>query len=166
MVGVIVQAITGLDGRSYARQQLDACRRNGLHVQGYLWAFPRASRESILSRLAMFDGSQIEALWLDVEQSGLSETDVDQALAVCDEYMGGGPKTGVYGARWFWAQQGWLGSTRWANRPLWNADYNHTPVVGARFVPFGGWTKPAMSQYEGTSSIGSVHQVDLDVASA
>lgn len=161
VVGVIVQAITGADGRSFTRQQLGMCAANGLRVQGYVWCFPGASNASMTSRLAMFNGARLEALWLDVEQAGLKTSDVDRDLALCDAYLGA--RTGVYSGRWFFAGQGWLNVTRWSNRPLWDSLYNRVPIVGAGFVPYGGWTKPSVSQFAGTSSIGSVHQIDLDV---
>jgi hypothetical protein len=143
-------------------QQLAMCRKNGLRVQGYCWCFPGASKSSMTSRLAMFDGFAIEALWLDVEQAGLKVADVDRDLALCDAYMQGKP-TGVYSGRWFFAQQGWLGLTKWADRPLWDSNYTGIAEVGSGFIPYGGWTNPTITQYAGTSSIGSVQQIDLDV---
>lgn len=161
-VGAIVQAITGRDGVSWTRQQLHACARNGLRIQGYVWCFPGASKASMSSRLGMFDGSNIERLWLDVEQAGLKASDVDRDLSVCDHYMSA--KVGCYSGRWFFARQGWLGHTAWSDRLLWDSHYNGEPVVGAGFIPYAGWTVPTMSQFAGTSSVGSVHEIDLNVA--
>jgi hypothetical protein len=161
VVGVIIQAVTGLDGVSYTRQQLEACVRNGLRIQGYVWCFPRASEASMRNRLAMFDGFPIEALWLDVEQAGLYGADVDRDLAVCDAYTG--RKTGIYSGRWYFANQGWLGIRWWADRPLWDANYDGVAVVKADFTPYGGWTTPVVKQFRGTSAIGSVHEIDMDV---
>ena len=160
-MGVIIQAITGLDGISYTRQQLLACVQNGLRIQGYVWCFPRATKASMQSRLAMFDGFAIEALWLDVEQAGLSVADVDRDLALGDAYIGG--MEGIYSGRWFFVQQGWLNVTKWSNRPLWDSNYDGVPVVAANFRPYGGWTVPAIKQYQGTSTIGHVQQIDLDI---
>ena len=130
-------------------------------MAGYLWCFPGDTHASVQSRLQMFDGFLIESLWLDVEQAGVKTTDVDRDLALCDAYIG--KLTGVYSGRWFFVQQGWLGHTAWSNRPLWDSLYNGVPVVGADFVPYGGWTQPVISQYRGTSAIGHVSQIDLDV---
>jgi len=160
-VGVIIQAITGSNGVSYTRQQLDACVRNGLRVQGYLWCFPGAPRSSATSRLAMFDGYALERLWLDVEQSGLRVADVNRDLTICDAYTGG--RTGVYSGRWFFAQQGWLGYTAWSDRPLWDSNYDQIADATVDFKPYGGWTRAAVKQFAGTSAIGSVQQIDLDV---
>jgi hypothetical protein len=158
---VIVQAITGNDGQSYARQQLDACVRNGLRIQGYVWCFPGAPSSSMLSRLAMFNGFDIEALWLDVEQTGLTIADVDRDLALCDRYLS--QPTGIYSGRWYWIQQHWLNNTKWADRDLWDSRYDGVDDADVNFVPYGGWTQCQVKQYAGTSAIGSVRQIDLDV---
>lgn len=163
-MGCIVQAITGNDGRSYTRQQLDACVRNGLRIQGYVWSFPNASLSSINGRLSMFDGFPIERLWVDVEQAGLHQSDVDRDLAACDRYMGTWTRVGIYTGRWFWAQQGWLSLTRWADRALWDSNYTGIADVGSGFIPYGGWQWPKITQYRGTSSVGVVNQVDLNVS--
>lgn len=120
-----------------------------------------------MSRLFLFEGYDLEHLWLDVEQVGLKVADVDRDLATCDAYMGG-KLTGIYSGRWFFSDQGWLGLTKWADqgRALWDSNYDQVPVVEANFRPYGGWTKPAIKQYRGTSSIGHVSQIDLDVAAA
>jgi hypothetical protein len=83
-VGVIIQAITGLDGVSYTRQQLAACVHNGLRIAGYVWCFPFAAPGSMLTRLGMFDGYRLEFLALDVEEAGTRKFDVDRDLALCD----------------------------------------------------------------------------------
>jgi hypothetical protein len=164
VVGVIIQAVTGLDGVSYTRQQLEACVRGGLRIQGYVWCTPSVAGGSgslTRSRLSLFDGFAIEALWLDVEQANLKRFDVDRDLAVCDAYTG--RKTGVYSGQWFFAKQRWLDVTWWADRPLWDSRFDGVPVVEANFVPYGGWTNPVVKQFRGTSSIGSIHEIDMDI---
>lgn len=160
-VGVIVQAITGNDGRSYTRQQLETARRRGLRLQGYVWCFPGASPDSMRARLALFNGYPLEGLWLDVEQVGVTVADVNRDLALCDQYMGW--PVGLYSGKWFFDLQGWSHLSLWADRPLWDSDYNYVPEVGYGFRPYGGWTMPAMSQYEGTSNVGRVSEVDKNV---
>lgn len=164
IVGCIIQPIVGLDGNTYTTQQLDACRRNGLRIQAYVWAFPGV-HSTVASRLFMLEGFDLEALWLDVEDEGLTIADVDRSLAACDLYMGG-KLTGVYSGRWFFENQDWLGLTKWSDRPLWDSRFDGVADVDAGFVPYGGWTQCAIKQYRGTSSIGSVHQIDLNVMRA
>lgn len=162
-MGAIVQAITGADGRTFTRQQLTVLVRNGLRIQGYLWCFPGSTIASVQSRLAMFDGFTLEGLWLDVEQDGLVQSDVDRDLVLCDAYTHRPKSTGIYSGHWFFVKQGWLTLTRWADRRLWESNYDDVADVAVHFTPYGGWTRPAIKQYMGTSSIGSVHQIDLDV---
>lgn len=157
VVGIIIQAVTGLDGKSYTRQQLAMAVAHGFRVQGYL--FPG----SVAAKLRLFDGAPIENLWLDVELP-ITETAVNQALALCDAYLGG--VTGIYSGKWFFDSQGWSHQGLWAGRPLWDSHYDGLAVTQADFTPYGGWTTPAVKQYAGTSSIGHVHQLDLDVTEA
>ena len=148
---------------SYTRQQIDACIRNGLRIAGYVWCFPGDTASSMHSRLKMFDGFALESLWLDVEQSHVKVADVDSDLAVCDAYSG--HLTGIYSGHWYFQQQGWLGVTKWADqgRPLWDSRYDGVPVTQAGFVAYGGWHSCLIKQYAGTSTVGSVSQIDLDV---
>jgi hypothetical protein len=144
VVGAIVQAITGLDGRSYTRQQLDALQRNSLRMKGYVWCFPGSS---VASRLTMFDGYPLEDLCLDVEDpAGNSIDDVDRDFALCDAYIG--REAMMYTAYWYFKQRGWLRLMRWAQRRLWEALYNLDPSLGAGFVPYAGWTLPAAHQFD------------------
>lgn len=156
MVGVIVQAVTGLDGNSYTQQQLAACAPH-FKLAGYV--FP-ASDVYLWQRLRLFAGYVLEALWLDVELP-VSRESVDASLAICDSYLG--HATGVYSGKWFFDRQGWSQHDYWADRMLWDSNYDGVAVTEADFTPYGGWTKPVVKQYAGTTSIGHVHQIDLDV---
>ncbi len=160
-VGVIVQAITGLDGNTYTRQQLTVAQRNGLRIAGYVWCFPRAPEASMHSRLSMFDGFALEFLALDVEQSGLTVLDIERDLTMCDAYWR--RLTWVYSGKWFFDQEGWSHLNLWADRPLWDSNYDGVPDVNVGFRPYGGWTHVAMKQFMGTSRIGHVTQIDPNV---
>lgn len=161
-VGVIVQAITGTDGKSYTRQQLAAALRNGLRIRGYTWAFPGSSAGSLTSRLALFDGFAIEHLYHDLEQSGETVSGMDRDLALCDAYLG--RKAGIYTARQVYANLGLAGVTKWSDRDLWDAHWDGVIDVDANFLPYGGWDHCQVKQYGGENSIGSVHQIDLNIA--
>lgn len=161
VVGVIIQAVTGLDGNSYTRQQLSMCVDNGLRIAGYV--FPGY----LATKLDMFQGFDIEFLILDVELP-ISIDDVNASLAICDQYMAahGRPRlTSIYSGRWFFANMGWLGYTQWADegRALWDSNYDDTPMTRSDFRPYGGWAFPAVKQYHGTTDVGHIHTVDLDV---
>lgn len=161
-VGVIVQSITGTNGISYTRQQLDAAVRNGLRVRGYCWSFPNTLSGSMQSRLQMFNGFQIEDLWLDVEQKGLVEADVDRDLVVCDSYLG--QKVGIYTARGVYASLGFSAITKWSDRPLWDANWDGIADVDVGFMSYGGWDHCQVKQFGGENSIGSVTFIDLNIS--
>jgi hypothetical protein len=161
-VGCIVQAITGLDGRTYTRQQLAACVAYGLRVAGYVWCFPGASVASIRDRLHMFDGYALKFLALDVEQGGLTRADVDRDLYECDAYIDG--LTWIYSGRWWFEQQEWLNVNWWSNRPLWDSNFDGNADATVGFRPYAGWTQCAMKQFMGTTTVGSVHEADLNVS--
>jgi hypothetical protein len=166
--GMIAQAITGADGRTFTRQQLDALERNGLKSRGYIWAFPGEGDASIDSRLAMFDGYPILGIGVDVEQDGLSEYDISHLLQKAEAYLARRAIAGLpwfYTAFWYFARRRWLNLTLWKRYPLWDTRYNGRTDPLFAFVPYGGWTAADVvaTQYWGTSSIGHVHQIDLDV---
>jgi len=150
--GVIVQAITGLDGISYTRQQLQKTLDRGFRIAGYVWCFPGGP--SVASRLSMFDGFKLEWLALDNEQAGLSFADMDRDFALCDAYMGG-QLTEDYTAYWFYQLMGWLRITRYSNRALWYAAYDEQAAMSS-FVPFGGWTTPRTHQFTDKQLYGGV----------
>jgi hypothetical protein len=163
-VGVIVQAITGLDGNTYTRQQLEVARRNGLRLAGYVWCFPGASEASIRGRLGMFDGFELEFLALDVEQAGTTILDVERDLKLCNAYIRDVPF--LYSGKWFFDQQGWSHLDLWADHPLWDSNYDGEPDADVGFRPYGGWTEATIKQFRGTSRIGHVDQIDLNVRRA
>jgi GH25 family lysozyme M1 (1,4-beta-N-acetylmuramidase) len=142
---VVVQAITGADGVSYTRQQLQAAVSAGFEVQGYVWCFPGDTQASIEQRLHLFDGFPITQLWLDVEQAGVTVDDVNRVLPCCDAYIGG--KTHIYTGKWFFDQMGWSGQALWSDRLLWDAHYDGDPDPDSNFASYGGWQRCEMKQY-------------------
>lgn len=109
----------------------------------------------------MFNGFPLESLWLDVEEGGLKQSDVDRDLALCDKHQGS--LTGIYSAKWVFSMMGWLGVTKWARRALWTANYDDIPDPDVGFVPFSGWASCAAKQYRGTTTVGVVSEIDLSV---
>lgn len=158
--GFILQAITGLDGKTYTAQQCQMARDYGFELMGYIWTFPGESSASIDSRLYMFNGMPLRKLWADVEQKGTKPADITLILKRCDHYLPT-QRTGVYTAKWFWDQERLPSS--WSDRDLWDANYDDLADPKVGFVPFGGWTWCVVKQFHGTTDIGSLHQIDLDV---
>jgi hypothetical protein len=161
-----VQAITGLDGRSYTRQQLSTALANGLRIQGYVWVNPGGSLATTNARLSLFDGFPLEQIWADVEEMNLTEADVDRVLSACDAYLGNGRLAGIYSAPYVFVDNGWTHITKWANagRLLWVANYDHKADPDVNFTPFGGWSQCQMKQHIGTTTVGSVTEIDLSAS--
>jgi GH25 family lysozyme M1 (1,4-beta-N-acetylmuramidase) len=71
--------------------------------------------------------------------------------AMMDEGEKRGISLGIYASASQWNPiMG--GSTQFKNYPLWYPHYDNNPSY-SDFSSFGGWTKPAMKQYIGTTSI-------------
>ena len=110
-------------------------------------------------------GFPIERLWLDCEEAtaGFSPqqivAEIEAGLAACAPLP-----SGIYTGRWWWpASTG--NSSRFAGVPLWHAEYMPSPNTlpdFAAFKPYGGWTRPAMWQFQGTTSVCGV-SVDRNV---
>src|SRR5262249_9044345 len=128
--------------------QLQAAIDAGWEIEGYVWCSPgnASNPNRITNRLSLFDGFKLEALWLDVEEVGLTREDVDADLAVCDAYLGGG-RTGIYTAPWFFQNQGWTNVDWWADRPLWSAFYDEQADCDAGFTQYGGWIQCDTKQW-------------------
>ena len=70
--------------------------------------------------------------------------------SMVDEAKAKGVSVGIYSSASQWNPiMG--GSTKFKSLPLWYAHYDNSKSF-SDFSSFGGWTKPAMKQYAGTSS--------------
>lgn len=150
VVGIIVQAVTGLDGLSYTRQQLHAANTNGLLIAGYVWCYEALD---VGDRLALFNGFTLESLWLDVETT-LSVGAVDRDLNLCDNHIEG--LTGIYTGKWVFDMLGWSDQRLWSYRPLWVSIYDGVADLDAGFRSFGGWLGATIKQYQDTGPIAGV----------
>lgn len=119
--------------------------------------------------LAAAEGLLPRKLWLDVEDvdSGKGWSVVQRVAAIqrdldlCDTWATahGLPRTGVYGASWYWHP--YLANTvAFADRQLWTAEYDNVADAAA-FTEFGGWESCRIKQYAGSQPDGT----DLDVLS-
>lgn len=120
----------------------------GLAIGAYVWCFPNESIANLKSRLSLLDGFNLTSLWLDVEESGVSISDVNLALEVCDEYFSS--KIGIYTGKWFFDQVSWSDQNLWSDRPLWDSNYDYKPNPDINFRPYGGWTMCQIKQYAGS----------------
>jgi hypothetical protein len=173
---VIVQAINPPPPypSGQTRQQIQLCQAGGLTIDAYVWLWFDLDIGDIQRKLQLLDGLSIRQLWLDVEDTASIKYDqatcearVTAALAACDAFATtSGQKTGVYSGRWFWADPRYLGNTTtYADRELWDANYDQVPDAASDFRPYGGWQAARIKQYRGTSVLAGVANVDLNVLS-
>src|SRR5215831_11099821 len=90
--GLIVQAVTGLDGRSYTHQQCQAGLDHGWEIASYVWCSTGDSMSDarFRARLELIEPyvAPMHFVALDVEEAGLQIEDVDADLMHCDEIKG------------------------------------------------------------------------------
>lgn len=151
--GLIVQGVTGNDGRTFTKPQIAAALDAGWQVAGYVWCSPGdATSGNIFGRVDHFRGyaPHLQFLALDVEATGTTVDDVKYDLAVCDQFARGTGPSPIYTARWFFDAQDWTHMDLWADRRLWDAYYSNSSDIDAGFGPYGGWTQRWMRQWTDT----------------
>jgi hypothetical protein len=186
---VIVQAIDPPEGypEGVTRQQVEACDAAGLAVDAYLWLWMTGDFESdIRHKLSLLDGLPIRQLWLDVEDTSGGDSHMRvirtrRALEICDQWVidhggatvrtglnGEGMRmlhpTGVYSGRWYWPVY-MQNTNEFADRELWDANYDDNPDASANFRPYGGWRAARIKQYRGTSELAGQGGIDMNVLS-
>src|SRR5205085_303273 len=73
-------------------------------------------------------------------------------------------RTGIYSGRWFWTDRRYMGNTSsFADRELWDANYDDVADTLIGYVPYGGWGRPVIKQFRGTSAMGGIGGLDVDV---
>jgi len=173
---VIVQAVDPPPnypaGRT--RAQIQACLDGGLTVDAYVWLWFDLDANDIQRKLHLIAGLNVRQIWLDVEDTASvnysqadCEAKVTSALAACDAYpTSGGGRTGVYSGRWFWLDRRYMGNcTTFADRLLWDANYDDVADARLGYVPYGGWDRPTIKQFRGTTSVAGIGGLDLNVLS-
>lgn len=100
-------------------------------------------------------GAKVGMLWLDIEGtqywSGSTTNNVNFLSSMVSEGKARGVSLGIYSSASQWNPiMG--GSTKFSSLPLWYAHYDGNPSF-SDFSAFGGWSKPAIKQYKGTTSI-------------
>lgn len=175
---VLVQTVDPPAGfpKGVTRQQIEACLNAGLVVDAYVWLWFDLAVEDIRRKLTLLDGLSIRRLWLDVEDQAAAKYDTLQcetlvlaALETCDRFtVTGANQTGIYSGRWYWADPRYMGNTtRFSDlgRELWDALYDYVPDASVGFVPYGGWRRVAIKQFQGTATLAGVPNVDLNALS-
>ncbi|CAJ0576894.1 unnamed protein product, partial [Mesorhabditis spiculigera] len=139
-------------------------------VDGYIYPCLRSNCpaganqvEAVIDKLHA-DGATIGTLWLDVEGTWPSDKTHNQNFikGMADAAEKKGVKVGVYTGQYSWPEivGSWTGMSKY---PLWWPNYNNDPGFG-RFVSYGGWSKPAIHQYQGdlTKRPCGLGDMDLD----
>jgi hypothetical protein len=173
---VIVQAIDPPPNypRGRTRAQIQACLDAGLTVDAYVWLWFDLDANDIHRKLHLLDGLNVRQLWLDVEDTAAvnysqaaCEARVSDALAACDTYPTlSGARTGVYSGRWFWLDRRYMGNcTTFADRLLWDANYDDVADTRLGYVAYGGWDRPTIKQFRGSTAIAGIGGLDLNVLS-
>jgi GH25 family lysozyme M1 (1,4-beta-N-acetylmuramidase) len=146
--------------REIAVQQLRGCVAGGLTVSGYLWVYGNTTPADVGAAVAIATeaDARLCMLWLDLEEDGPT---VEQIRGLAHAAIVAGVRPGIYTGRWWW--WGHFGNPAdFADIPLWDANYGLGPRLDAT-PGYGGWTSRAGHQYAGTSTVGGVGNVDLDV---
>lgn len=159
----VALVVVGTQDAAIASQQLSMLRDGGIAREAYVYLYlssPTAPQVQAAESIIAPYGCR--RLWLDAEddQGALSSFAVREALIAARKAVTA--PLGWYTRRGWWRQatgdyQGFRAD------PLWDARY---PAPGSdvipAFIPYGGWTAPAMTQYHDTTTLCGV-SVDLDV---
>jgi hypothetical protein len=148
--------VCGTQRPEITTQQLATAVEAGLTVAAYVYVYwdgdVRLQVEAALAAVAAFP---VERLWIDCEDGaggrGAAEilSLIEAALAACRD-----SPAGIYTGRWWWVPATG-NSDRFRDLPLWHAEYTPPGTLPdpAGFRPYGGWERPAMWQFQGTTDV-------------
>jgi GH25 family lysozyme M1 (1,4-beta-N-acetylmuramidase) len=161
--------IAGTQAPGVTRAQLQAALHAGMSTDAYVYLYWRRDVPTqVGNALAALEGLPIGRLWLDCEDdpAGLGPAQVEGLIASAVDAAGEFP-VGIYTGRWWW-QPNTGNSTAFSHLPLWHAEYTGRPEDLPDFYafqPYGGWTRPAIWQYQGTTPLCGLN-VDLNIIDA
>jgi hypothetical protein len=133
---------------------------NMSHVDAYLFPCyscgnPTGQVSAAVANLKSYNDNY-GMLWFDIEGPGTYWSGDQSANAnffqqMVNEAEALGVKLGIYtsASQWIPIMGGYTGGSAY---PLWYAHYDGNPSF-ADFSPFGGWTRPAIKQYQGSTNI-------------
>mmetsp|Transcript_22534 Transcript_22534/g.32930 ORF Transcript_22534/g.32930 Transcript_22534/m.32930 type:complete len:211 (+) Transcript_22534:39-671(+) len=128
------------------------------HVDGYIFPCyscgnPAKQMDDTVNALKNA-GAKYGMLWIDVEGtsywSSSTSNNVNFIQGMVDEGLKKNVTLGIYTSSSQWNPITG-GSTQFKKYPLWYAHYDGVSSF-SDFVPFGGWTSPAIKQYKGDVS--------------
>jgi hypothetical protein len=117
------------------------------------WRYDIAGQ--VREALRVVEGFPVERLWLDCEDAtgGLSAEAIVEKIGEAVA-AGGDFPCGIYTGRWWW-QPATGDSAAFKYLPLWHAEYTSGADVLPSFEgfrPYGGWSRPVMWQFQGTTT--------------
>lgn len=134
------------DTINYLKSNGIAPLTNGLTHSEYMSAHNHTGAAPLTATVGM--------IWLDIEGtqywSSSASSNVDFIQGMVDEGNKQGVVLGMYTSNSQWTPIAG-GSTQFSQYPLWYPHYDNSASF-SDFVPFGGWTSPAIKQYQGTTS--------------
>lgn len=132
------------------------------HVDVYMFPCPgqdAASQVNSLVSSLSSDSVQYGMIWFDIETNpstgcGWSDPATNCAYMqnLVDAATAAGVNYGTYASEYMWSSIMGAGCTVGGDHPLWYAHYDNNPSFGD-FTPFGGWSTPAMKQYQGDDTV-------------
>ena len=148
-----------------AKQNIANAKGAGIqYVDVYLFpCYPCGDPATQANQLWAALGGTFGTVWLDIETyQWSSNLAANQAFitTLANTLAGHGAKIGIYSSYYNWEAIVGLSWTGMSKYPLWYAHYDDNPSF-SDFVAFGGWTKPNIKQYNGSSTVCGVG-VDLD----
>jgi hypothetical protein len=139
---------------------LNSLKSHGLKILGHN---SEGDRETLMANNNGTLGATVGMLWIDVEGtqywSSSAQNNVNFIQGMVDEGLRQGVHLGIYTSASQWNPI-CGGSTQFKSYPLWYPHYDNSASF-SDFSSFGGWTKPAIKQYQGTTTLCSAG-VDLN----
>ncbi|KAL1918876.1 uncharacterized protein VTP21DRAFT_2898 [Calcarisporiella thermophila] len=137
-------------------------------VDVYMFPCPKCAKNAVVQASELVDnldkaGARYRTIWIDVEGTQYwhpSQTDNREFItSVANTLKARGKRVGVYASKSQWDPivGNWDGMKSY---PLWYPHYDNDKSFND-FKPFGGWTKPYMKQFKGTTTLCS-SGVDLN----
>ena len=144
--------IAGTQNESVTRQQLRIAIASEMDVDAYVMLYPGDTDSQVLRGIEVVYGLPIGRLWLDVEVAGLTLDHVRRASRICET---NNIPWGIYTSRSKW-QELTGDSDELSSAPLWAAFYDGVPNLDNWGGPYGGWKKPMVKQYQGSTQLAGV----------
>ena len=162
--------IVGTQDAIIAKQQLAMAVSRGMTVDAYVYLYWDAGIQTQVDRaFAMIQGFPVGRMWLDIEHDprGLGAnaliTLIQQGLDRCEATWPG--RCGFYTGPGWWKTY-LANTTKFANVPLWYAQYNNKRSLSDWATErFGGWAKPTAKQFQ-TAPLCNVGGADWNVMQA